>query len=520
MSSITAPALKAAIQMRGECLSILRMSAQTDSLIKRGILLFHSLLPPLSFCGLLDDQIGPEISSSSSKLLLGEVTCSGGTAGGYPCKDVDLLAHLPLSTFGSFEGNDIWGWTSSTGREFALMGLTDGTGMVEVTNPASPVYLGKLPTFTVSSSWRDIKIYNDHAFIVAEASSHGMQVFDLNQLLTAPVDSVFTETAHYDLIGNAHNIVINEASGFAYIVGTSVKGRFGCNGGLHMVNIENPISPAFAGCYGGDGYVHDAHCIIYDGPDTAYFGREICFCANEDTITIVDVTNKASPVQVSRTGYASSGYTHQGWLSEDHKYFIFGDETDELSQGISTKTLVMDVQALGSPSLAGDYFGPTLSIDHNLYVKNGLVYLSSYTAGLRVLKIDDLSTASFTEIGFFDIYPASDSATFNGAWSVYPFFESGTVIVSGIEQGLFVLRPVLTNVPTNAPTIPVPTNAPVNAATNAPVSAATNAPTISPVLCGGNQASCSVPADCCSNNCKNGSCKGKRRLGAVFGEAT
>jgi choice-of-anchor B domain-containing protein len=512
--------------------------------------------PTLSFCGLLDDATGPEISSSLL-LLAEEAACSGGTASGYPCKDVDLLAHIPLSTFGSSAGNDIWGWTSpSSGREFALIGLSDGTGMVEVTNPTSPVYLGKLPAhMSINSSWRDIKVYKNHAFIVSESSNHGMQVFNLMQLLTATVPPItFLETAHYGIFGNAHNIAINEASGFAYIVG----GSNGCSGGLHMVDITEPAIPTFVGCYGGDGYVHDANCVIYNGTDANYVGREICFSCNEDTITIVDVTNKASPVQLSRKTYPSSAYTHQGWLSEDHKYFIFGDEGDEQRQSIKTKTLVMDVQDLNIPVFAGAYFGPTLAIDHNLYVKDGFVYLASYRAGLRVLKINDLSSASFSEIGFFDIYPASDSANFNGAWSVYPFFASGTVVVSGIEQGLFVLRPDLTAAPVapvcddngvcnagedcnNCPNdcgsqtggnpnkryccdgdvLPdcgdsqcTCAGAPIDSP--APTFPTTAAPTPPPASCGGNRAACSESADCCSNNCKNGTCKGGRRLGSVL----
>jgi choice-of-anchor B domain-containing protein len=546
--------------MRGEYLSILRMGARTADSSKSFVVSYSSIPSPiLSFCGLLNDATGPEISSSS--FLLAEVLCSGGTASGYPCKDIDLLAHMPLSTFASFEANDIWGWNSTDGREFALLGLDDGTAMVEVTNPTIPVYLGKLPTHTVNSSWRDIKVYNDHAFIVSEASDHGMQVFDLTQLLDATgLPVTFSETAHYSNVGDAHNIVINEASGFAYIVGSN-----SCNGGLHMVNISNPLIPTEAGCYGGDGYVHDANCVIYNGPDADYRDSEICFCSSTDTITVVDVSVKASPVELSRTTYALSGYTHQGWLSEDKRYLLFGDELDERDQSINTKMLVMDVQDLNNPFLAGAYFGPTRAIDHNLYVKDGFVYLASYRAGLRVLKINDLSSANLSEIGFFDIYPLDDSANFNGAWSVYPFFASGTVIVSGIEQGLFVLRPNLTATPStpvcngngvcnagedcnNCPDdcgsrtggkpseryccdgdmtdcgnsqcacAGAPTTSPVFATTASPAFATTPSPTASPVSCAGNQASCSDNADCCSLRCNGGTCKGNRRLGSVFGE--
>ena len=258
-----------------------------------------------SFCGFLKDRQNADTSSAAAAQAAAATTCSGGSAAGYPCSNIDLQAFLPLSTFGTGEGNDIWGWTDTTsGREFAIMGLTDGTVFVEITSPSSPVYLGKLPTATSNSSWRDIKVYNDYAFIVSEASSHGMQVFDLSILLTASTGTTFSANVRYTSFGNAHNIAINEDSGFAYAVGSNT-----CSGGLHMINIANPLAPVFAGCYSGDGYVHDTHCVIYNGPDTTYSGKELCFCSNEDTITIVDVTTKSAPIQLSRTTYPSDGYS-------------------------------------------------------------------------------------------------------------------------------------------------------------------------------------------------------------------
>ena len=259
------------------------------------------------FCGLLKDRIDDvsELTGMESAQQ-GASPCVNGNAAGYPCKNVDLQSHIPLSTFGSGKGNDVWGWTDvTTGREFALMGLNDGTGFVEITIPDSPTYLGKLPTATSNSSWRDIKVYNDYAFIVSEAQNHGMQVFDLSQLLNVVNPPIsFSSTAYYnDGVGNAHNIAINEDTGRAYIVG----GSNGCNGGLHIVDIANPTNPTKVGCFGGDGYVHDTHCVLYNGPDANYSGREVCFGCNEDTVTIVDVSNPSSGVELSKTPYNSRG---------------------------------------------------------------------------------------------------------------------------------------------------------------------------------------------------------------------
>ncbi|MFQ5572217.1 MAG: choice-of-anchor B family protein [Rhodothermales bacterium] len=374
------------------------------------------------------------------------VACAGGVAAGFDCASIDLLAFLPLSDLGDpIDVNDLWGWTDpETGSEYALVGHRNGLAIVDITDPVNPAYLGELPSHTSDSIWRDVKTYRNYAFVVSEARIHGMQVFDLTQLrapLAAPVR--FQETAYYDGIGKAHNIVINEESGFAYVVGGTGNGE-SCNGGLHMVDIRDPEQPSFAGCYSEDGYTHDAQCVIYRGPDADYQGREICMAANEDTITIVDVTRKTEPVQISRVSYPNVGYVHQGWLTEDHRYFVLNDELDELQGKVeSTRTLIWDFADLDDPHLLKEYLRPTTSVDHNLYIVGHYVFQANFTSGLRILDISDIEHPR--EVAFFDTYPHGDVVApvewLNGAWSTYPFFESGVVIVGSIKEGLFVLKP-------------------------------------------------------------------------------
>ena len=372
--------------------------------------------------------------------------CADGEAGGFPCANVDLLALLPLAQIGGGNGNDIWGWTDPlTAQEFALMGLTNGTAFVDISDPINPVYYGRLPPppGVLSSSWRDIKVYADHAFIGSEALGSGLQVFDLTRLRAGPsLAEPWTQDAHYTGFSTSHNIVVNEDTGYGYAVGTN---NGSCGRGLHFVDLADPVNPQAAGCYADDGYTHDAQCVVYAGPDTAYQGREICFAYNEDTLTIVDVTVKSVPVQLSRTAYPNRGYTHQGWLTDDHAYLLMDDELDERSVAAvtNTRTLIWDVRNLDAPLYMNDYIGPSTAIDHNQYVVGDHVFQANYRSGLRILDISDIANGNLAEVGYFDIYPASDSPEFNGAWSVYPYFASGNVVVSGIEQGLFVLRPRL-----------------------------------------------------------------------------
>ncbi len=389
---------------------------------------------------------GPNGQPNEQPLIaMSSTPCVGGMAGTFPCHNIDMASFLPLSEIGGGTVNDVWGWTDpQTGKEYAIVGRSSGTAFVDLSNPEHPVYLGNLPTHSVDSIWRGMKVYSNHAFIISEADNHGMQVFDLTRLrnVTAP-PVTFTENAHYNGFRRAHTLAINEETGFAYAAGS----RDTCQGGLHVVDIRNPVAPVFAGCVNQDGYSHETQCVTYHGPDTAYQGHEVCFSSNEDTLTIVDVTNKNAPVQLSRTTYTGVGYTHQGWLTEDHAHFLLDDELDERNTGVNSSTYIWNVADLDAPAVTGIYRGPSTSIDHNLYIRGNRAYQSNYRSGLRILDISNIGAASLNELAFFDVYPINDAAEFNGAWSNYPFFSSGIVIVGGIEQGLFVLRPAIPGQP-------------------------------------------------------------------------
>ncbi len=407
----------------------------------------HSAMFPDSFK--FDSSNENEIPVAMSMMLDSatstSTTCTNGSASGYPCKNVDLRAFIPKADLGggSSDLSDIWGYTDpQTGKEIALVGKTNGTSFVDVTDPDNPVVLGFLPSHNNGDdSWRDLKVYGDYVFIVGDGSgnsTHGLQVFDLTQLRNVSnPPATFSETAHMDGFGNAHNIVINEDTGFAYSVGSNR-----CSGGLYMVDISNPLQPSYEGCFSADGYTHDAQCVVYNGPDSRYFGQEICVGYNEDTITIVDVSNKANPQQISRTPYQGAQYTHQGWfLDNNHSILIMNDELDEQRNGINTTSYIWDVSNLESPVELGRYVGPTQAIDHNLYTSNGYIFETNYRAGLRILDAENIAQGQLSEVAYFDTIPGSNSAQFSGTWSNYPYFASGNIVMSDIGNGLFVVTP-------------------------------------------------------------------------------
>jgi choice-of-anchor B domain-containing protein len=336
---------------------------------------------------------------------------------------------------GGTGGNDIWGWfDTETNKEYALVGMLNGTSFVDVSIPEDPIFLGSLLTQTIESNWRDIKVYKDHAYIVADAAgAHGMQVFDLTRLRGLAAPQTFLADIVYGDFENAHNVVINEDTGFAYAVGTNT-----CGEGLHIVDISVPNNPLFAGCH-ASAETHDAQCVIYQGPDVDHLNQEICFTSNEDHVSIVDVTVKSAPATISSFIYLELGFVHQGWLTDDHRFFLVGDELDETNFGVSTRTHVFDVSDLDSPGYVFAYEASTDATDHNLYVSGNRLFEANYSSGLRVLEFGDLVNRELTEIAFFDTFPFSDGANFLGAWSVYPYFPSGTLIVNDRSFGLFIL---------------------------------------------------------------------------------
>jgi choice-of-anchor B domain-containing protein len=388
--------------------------------------------------------------------------CTGSKVSIFDCNQVDLMSFLPVSAIGGKRGvqlSDVWGYTDpQTGREYVLAGRVDGTAFVDITDPSHPVYLGDLPKTAGSPAtfWREIKTYKHYAFIVSDgARDHGMQIFDLDHLRNVTRPPVtFTEDAHYGVAHSVHDIVADTASGFIYLTGSNAGGEM-CGGGLHMVDVHEPLQPKFAGCFAdpttgraGTGYTHDAQCVVYHGPTAKYQGRQICFGLNETALSIADVTDKAHPVAISHATYPNVGYAHQGWLTDDQRYLYEDDELDEISGLVDgTRTLIWDVSDLENPVLAGQYISKNKATDHNLFLVGNTMYQANYVSGLRVLDITDRLHP--VEIGFFDTHPVGpDEPGFDGAWGNYPFFKSGVVAVTSEGEGLFILK--------KHPTPPVP----------------------------------------------------------------
>ena len=436
----------------------------------------------LSSCQVEDIDIEGETTNIPLATCIDGVAKIEGTDRGYFCSDFNLMGYVSLEEMEAEAGNDIWGWTDlkdngGDGKEYAIMGLNNGTAFIDISDPTKPIYLGKLPTATEDSMWRDMKVYNNHVFIVSEATEHGLQIFNLSKLRGVESKQVFSADYIDNSFGNAHNIAINEDLGYAYIAGscydTQCKLDRSNSKGLYVFDVSNPLNPEVVTESPSFGYSHDAQIVTYKGPDQDYVGKEIYIGSNEDRVVFIDVTNKSEPKLISVFDNYDHQYTHQSWLTDDHKYALLGDELDELDSSgnlmsnARTRTVIIDLSDLDSPKKHFEYLAETNAIDHNGYVKGTKFFLASYTAGLRVLDLLNINQKNIVEMGFFNTFhdntdldqglpklntiknqdPGGDhsgkkgnSEAFNGAWSVYPYFKSENIIISDINSGLFIVK--------------------------------------------------------------------------------
>ena len=358
----------------------------------------------------------------------------------FSSSNVQLLGWKTMTDFpgNNVSANDCWGYTAPSGREYAILGLSNGTGFVEVTDPGNPVVIDF--ESGPSSLWRGVKTYSTYAYAVSEAGG-GIQVFNLASIDTGVVTLQTTVTTG-GCTTASHTLAVNTASGYLYRAG---GGGGPCSGGpqgLVIYSLANPALPTVVATW-NTRYVHECQVTTWTLPGP-YLGKELAFCYSNDgsgggnpRLTILDVTNKASIVQVSSTSYTGSAYSHQGWVTSTGGHLYLNDELDDGSFG-GARTRVFSLANLAAPTYLGFYSSGAPSIDHNLYVKGNRVYESNYRSGLRIF--DNTTPTAPVQVGYFDTWPSDDAQLFNSLWSNYPYFASGTVLGSDVEKGLFVWR--------------------------------------------------------------------------------
>ncbi len=356
---------------------------------------------------------------------------SVGSSLSFPASNVQLLSWMPLGEIhpGATSANDCWGYTSPSGAEYALIGISNGTAFIRLDDPTNPTLIDVIPG--PNSMWRDVKTYQNHAYSVSEGGS-GIQVFDLSLIDFGRITLVNTITSGGSPSAT-HNVAIDEASGRLYRLG-------GGSNGMRIYDLSNPASPTFVGAW-TDRYIHDAQFVTYtSGP---YAGKQLAYASSgfnggftNTGLDVLDVTDPNNVIVLANIFYPNPAYSHQCWLSEDLNYLYLNDELDE-DGVLPTTTFVFDVSDPGNPTNAGSFTNGNPAIGHNLYTLNDQIFEANYRSGLRVFDTS-VSQTNPTEVAFFDTWPEDDDDSFNGLWSNYPYFQSGIVIGSDIEKGLFV----------------------------------------------------------------------------------
>ncbi len=394
--------------------------------------------------------------------------------------------------------NDIWGWTSPAGEEYALATNSGGIAVVRVTDPANPEFLGRIQSQAPGNFrniWGDPATFGNYAYFVTEITPSNILILDMSGLdalgpapspdfaLPAPV-TPFNGGGYL----SSHNVRVNEDSGYAYVAGVRLApGANACglatpprfNTLILDVN-ANPTNPPVVACLPNVGE-HDFYVVNYNGPDSEHTGKEIAFVFDGRDRTgaaiggfteIWDVTNKAAITVLAKFRTPGMVFSHNGWTTEEQDFLFIGDEIDELVQAgwvftqffaqpvedptnmPETGTYVIDIRDLDSPVFHERYTDGTVGLDHNFVVEGDKLYIASYTSGTRVLHIgrDGSNDVVLSPVAEMDTEPRLQenilnikqeekfSSAFLGQWGIYAFPDSETIIATDINNGLVVME--------------------------------------------------------------------------------
>jgi len=399
--------------------------------------------------------------------------------------------------------NDIWGWTSPAGEEYALSTNSGGVAFVRVTDPENPVFLGRIESqapLDFGNIWGDPAVAGNFAYFTTEIVGSDIVGVDLSALdglgpAPSPGFDLPAPTFTFSTGGylSAHNIEANEETGYLYVAGVRLEPgaannacgleeppRF--NTLIYDLNTD-PTNPDVAACVPDKGE-HDFTPVNYTGPDEDYQGREILFVFDGRDrespegekiggfTEIWDVTDKNNIEVISRFRVPELVFSHNGWTTEEQDFLFIGDEIDELvkagwsftsafAQPVDeptnkpqTGTYIVDIRDLDNPEVVERFTDGTVGLDHNFLVKGDKLYIASYTSGTRVLQIerDEDGTVGLSPFAHMDTEPRLQenilninqeerfSSAFLGQWGIYPLFDSGTIIASDINNGLITMR--------------------------------------------------------------------------------
>ena len=338
----------------------------------------------------------------------------------YGSSDINLLKLSQTDEYNQY--NDIWGFVGKDGLEYAILGTTTGTAIYSLKDPKNPKRDTFIPGNT--SIWRDMKSYKNHIYVTADQGNQGVLIINMAEApnkITYKYSRLPAPTpVNPGNVGNCHTLWIDE-KGFMYLSGCSPQ-----SGGVLIYDLNNnPEEPIFVGA--ADAIYSHAN---YVRNDTLY-SAEI-YAGN---FSIYHIKDKKNIVKLA-TQPTTTRFTHNVWLSDDHKYLF---TTDEKPQG------KVDAYSVGNPfdiKLLQSFRPPVLlnqnSLPHNTHfiknAKGSFIVTSWYDEGVSVADVSDPS--NMIEIGI-----GRTTKGGNGCWGAYPLLPSGLILASDMDNGLFIYQP-------------------------------------------------------------------------------
>lgn len=388
---------------------------------------------------------------------------NGKSAAIYSCQRIRLQSRVALGRFSNRPNtaSNLWGYVDpDDGREYALLGLSNATAVIDVTIPEKPRIVGTVRA--LESLWREVKAYSifnektkrwdGYAYVTTE-SPQGLQIINLSQLPSG-ISLVRSDrdiiTAHTLLISNVDFVsgkAIQGLTPYLYTAGAnrnvlSAKHEPGPGRGLTVFSLKDPKNLRIVGSYDTT-YVHDVYIETLTDNRAKQCAKghspcEVVFAWTGSDFRIIDFTNKHSPVVLSTLNYPGLGFAHSGWISRTKQWLFSFDELDELENAATTSIRSIRISDLRNPHARVSWHGNTSAVEHNGFVVGNKLYVSHYTRGLAVF--DVTNPTRLKQIAFFDTVPANDDSVFSGAWGVYPYLPSGNILISDTQRGLFVLK--------------------------------------------------------------------------------
>lgn len=326
--------------------------------------------------------------------------------------NIELMAQYTFTQ----ELSDVWGYVDEEGNEYAIVGRQAGVSVINVTDTGNLFSVGEFNgNWTV---WRDIKVWEDHAYVTCDACGNGLLIIDLSPLpqsTSLPYTYYTGDTFQFQ---SAHNIYIDE-HGVAYITGANHS----AGGAIFLDLTQDPMAPVELGKYDNN-YLHDA---VVRG-DTMW-GSAVYIGEAQ----AIDVSDKENPQLIS-SWKTPSAFTHNIWFSDDNNYVYTTDEVVDGSIG------AYDVSDVMNPTEV-DVWSPKEPeiIPHNTHFMDDFLITSHYTIGVSIVSV--LRPNNMLEVGRYDTSPSYNGGTFNGCWGAYPWLPSGKLLATDIETGLYVFKP-------------------------------------------------------------------------------